>query len=76
MRSILLKYGWLGPLLALLLLAGCATNPVTGKKQISFMSSDQEEALGAQSDVGIVQQYGVLLFGGAFLLAAIFIVII
>ena len=46
--------------LFLLLLSSCAVNPVTGKKQLSFMSSSQEETLGAQSDKGIVAEYGLV----------------
>lgn len=38
--------------------SACAVNPVTGKKQLSFMSESQEIALGAQNDPIIVQQYG------------------
>jgi predicted Zn-dependent protease len=42
------------------LLAACATNPVTGKKELSFLSLDDEETLGAQSDQSIVAQYGIV----------------
>ena len=35
-------------LLPLLLLAGCATNPVTGKNELSLVSEAQEIAIGAQ----------------------------
>ena len=35
-------------LLPLLLLAGCATNPVTGKNELSLVSEAQELAIGAQ----------------------------
>lgn len=42
-----------------LFLAGCATNPVTGKKQLSLMSEAQEIQLGAQSDPQIIAQFGV-----------------
>ncbi len=47
-------------LLLIVFVASCATNPVTGKKTISLMSESQEESLGAEADVGIVAQYGVL----------------
>ncbi len=50
-------------LLALLVAAvsvQCAKNPVTGKREINLMSESQEVALGAQSDPGIVAQYGLL----------------
>ncbi len=46
--------------LFLLLLTSCTVNPVTGKKQLSFMSPSQEESIGAQSDRGIVAQYGLV----------------
>ncbi len=42
------------------LLAACATNPVTGKRELNILSPEDEEALGAQSDQGIVTQYGVV----------------
>src|SRR3982751_2579187 len=40
-------------------LAACATNPVTGKKQISLMSEQQEIALGQQSDPEVRRDMGV-----------------
>ncbi|MBF9237248.1 M48 family metalloprotease [Hymenobacter sp. BT683] len=43
---------------AVLLLSGCATNPVTGKKQISLVSEGQEVAMGAQSDPAVTAQFG------------------
>ncbi len=36
----------------------CAINPVTGKKQISFMSEAREIAMGKESDPAIVAQFG------------------
>jgi len=42
----------------LFLVYSCAVNPVTGKKQISFMSEANEIAQGKQSDPIIVAQYG------------------
>jgi len=39
-------------------IAGCAVNPVTGKKQISFMSEAQEIAMGKQSDPAVIAQFG------------------
>jgi predicted Zn-dependent protease len=36
----------------------CVRNPVTGKKEISFMSEEQEKALGAQSHPSIVATMG------------------
>ncbi|MCB0669571.1 MAG: peptidase M48, partial [Saprospiraceae bacterium] len=47
---------------SLILMAGlvlsCAVNPVTGKKEVMFMSEEQEIALGKQSDPSIVAMYG------------------
>lgn len=40
------------------MIAACAVNPVTGKKEISLMSEAQEIALGAESDPQIVAQFG------------------
>jgi predicted Zn-dependent protease len=36
----------------------CATNPVTGKKELSLLSFDQEVQLGAEADKSIVAEYG------------------
>jgi predicted Zn-dependent protease len=43
---------------ATVLVAGCATNPVTGKRQLSLISEEDEIALGQQSKEQIVQQMG------------------
>ena len=40
------------------LLSDCAKNPVTGKKQVTFMSAAQEQAVGDQNDPLIVASYG------------------
>ena len=37
---------------------GCATNPVTGKKQVSIMSEAEELAIGQQQDVEIRREMG------------------
>jgi predicted Zn-dependent protease len=42
----------------LLLIPSCAVNPVTGKKQLMFMSEEQEVALGAQYDPSVVSTFG------------------
>ncbi len=44
--------------LCFLILSSCAVNPVTGKKEVMFMSEEQEIALGKQSDPSIVAMYG------------------
>ncbi len=43
---------------AFLCMSSCAVNPVTGKKEVMFMSEEQEIALGKQSDPSIVAMYG------------------
>lgn len=41
-----------------LFLDGCATNPVTGKKEFMLLSNDQELAMGQEADPSIVAQFG------------------
>jgi len=45
-------------LLASQMLAGCATNPVTGKKQISLVSEGKELQMGAEADPAVISEYG------------------
>jgi len=40
------------------LFAGCATNPATGKRQISFVSTSKETEMGRESDPAVIEQYG------------------
>jgi predicted Zn-dependent protease len=47
--------GWL---LALLVFAGCSTNPATGKSQVALISQQQEIAMGKEADQQIQQQLG------------------
>ena len=42
----------------LLLFISCAVNPVTGKKQLNFMSESQENALGLESDSAVIAEFG------------------
>ena len=39
-------------------LSGCATNPVTGKKQISLVSEGKELQMGAEADPAVIAEYG------------------
>ncbi|MFK7806501.1 MAG: M48 family metalloprotease [Saprospiraceae bacterium] len=55
----LFKTNYLLFALAVLMTCSCAKNPVTGKRQLSLMSTKQEIALGQQSDPAIVSSYGV-----------------
>jgi predicted Zn-dependent protease len=41
------------------MLSGCSKNPVTGKKEIIFMSKEKEIALGAESHPSIVATMGI-----------------
>jgi len=43
---------------AILLAASCAVNPVTGKKQLMFVSEQQEVALGADYDPQVMATFG------------------
>jgi predicted Zn-dependent protease len=47
------------PLVAAATIAACATNPATGKKEISLMSEAQEIALGQQMDAEVRREMGV-----------------
>jgi predicted Zn-dependent protease len=40
------------------LAAGCATNPVTGKHQLSFVSPSKELEMGREADPAIIAEYG------------------
>ena len=50
-----------GVTLAVLLgsLMGCATNPVTGKREFSLVSADQELAMGREGHQAVLSEYGV-----------------
>ncbi|QHL85912.1 M48 family metalloprotease [Nibribacter ruber] len=45
-------------LAVLLLFNSCATNPVTGKKEVMLISEEQEIAMGQEADPQIVAQFG------------------
>ncbi len=53
-----ISYKILGILTVIAIVIACAVNPVTGKKEISFMSEAQEAQLGAQADPSIIAQFG------------------
>ena len=44
--------------LLVLLLPGCATNPVTGEQDFVLLSEQEEIALGRQQHPKILEQYG------------------
>ena len=41
-----------------LIVSSCSRNPVTGKKEVSFMSESQEISMGKEYDPSVVAQYG------------------
>jgi len=43
---------------ALVLLAGCAVNPATGRREFSLVSADQELAIGREGYPATIDQYG------------------
>lgn len=45
-------------IITLMLVSACVVNPVTGKKQVSFMTEAQEKNIGAQNDPAIIAQFG------------------
>ncbi|MBG8555559.1 M48 family metalloprotease [Hymenobacter guriensis] len=47
-----------GSVAASLLFNSCATNPVTGKKEVMLVSEGQELAMGQQSDPAVTAQFG------------------
>jgi len=59
LKSIL-NPGLLLAISVVFMLASCARNPVTGKREVMLMTEGQEIALGQQSDPQIVSAYGVI----------------
>lgn len=45
-------------LCGILIIPSCIRNPVTGKKQVSFLTEAQEKNIGMKNDPGIVAQFG------------------
>ena len=60
MKRSSLARPWAFAFLGLFLWAwtGCATNPVTGQKELSFISESQEIQMGAEADKQAQEQYG------------------
>jgi len=48
----------LSPALALMLLLACAKNPVTGKREISLVSSAQEAEIGREGHAAVLEEFG------------------
>lgn len=59
-KSREMKKIWLACCLSagLVIMHGCATNPVTGKRQVVLMSEEQEIQMGREADPQIIQQFG------------------
>jgi len=49
---------WALPALLVAAMAGCSTNPATGEKQLNWISTSKEKALGAEAAPKFVKQYG------------------
>lgn len=62
MRTVFSARARLGVAAATVLSAafGCATNPVTGQRELMLLGEGQEVQLGAEADESIVAQYGVV----------------
>lgn len=59
MNHFLPKHCWSSlTVTALLLFNSCATNPVTGKRDVVFISNQQEIAMGQQADPEVISQFG------------------
>ena len=54
--KIFVLTAWLAATITLA--TNCSRNPVTGKKQIVTMSTEQELAMGKEADPQIIAQYG------------------
>jgi predicted Zn-dependent protease len=57
-RNAAARWLWIALFASAAWSAGCATNPATGKKQLSFVSRDKELEMGRQSDPAVIQEYG------------------
>jgi predicted Zn-dependent protease len=51
--------------LALGVVAACAVNPVTGRRELSFMSTEREAALGGQAAHSVADEIGIIEDGAA-----------
>src|SRR5262249_19334580 len=58
-RRLRISTGLALALVALAIVAGCAKNPVTGKRELSLVSSGQELSLGREGYTAVVAEYGV-----------------
>lgn len=54
-----MKRQWLALLLTTLVLAACATNPVTGKREFNIVSEQQEQQLGDKAHQDVLREFGV-----------------
>jgi len=59
MKTRALRFLWLGSLtLCILWVVACATNPVTGKRQLALISEAQEIQMGREADKDVVASIG------------------
>ncbi len=58
MKMVIIRIKAFISLLLVILVISCAVNPVTGKKQLMFMSESQEIEMGRQYDPQVVSTFG------------------
>lgn len=58
-HNLIKRIGGLALVLTLALGAGCAKNPVTGKRELSLVSSSDELAMGREGHQAIIAEYGI-----------------
>ncbi|MFN4146560.1 MAG: M48 family metalloprotease [Runella sp.] len=56
--KLLRRFGYFGLLAGFLMLQSCSRNPVTGKREIVFMNTEQEIAMGREAHPSIVASMG------------------
>lgn len=54
-----MKKQWLALISTGLLLAACATNPVTGKREFNIVSEQQEQQMGDKAHQDVIREFGV-----------------
>src|SRR6185295_19097109 len=58
MASSIARHVLSASVVTVIAVTACATNPATGKRQLSLISESQEIAMGYQSDTGVVVSMG------------------
>jgi predicted Zn-dependent protease len=58
-HNLIRRIGGLALVLSLALAAGCAKNPVTGKRELSLVTASDELAMGREGHQAIVAEFGI-----------------